>query len=78
MSERAAAAAALFDEGYIRRFRARRASISCTELLGADLSSPEGFAQAKADDVFAGTCPDCVRIASEILVDMLRERGVPR
>ncbi len=53
-------AAALFDEGY-----------NCTELLGVDISQPEAFARAQAEDTFAGTCPDSVRAAAEILVDML-------
>jgi C_GCAxxG_C_C family probable redox protein len=54
-----------------RRFRARRGTVSCTELLGVDLSRPEVFAQAQADEIFADTCPDSVRAAAEILVDML-------
>ncbi|MBC8423885.1 C-GCAxxG-C-C family protein [bacterium] len=54
-----------------RRFRARRGTASCTELLGADISRPEVFAQAQTDEIFADTCPDSVRAAAEILVDML-------
>ncbi len=54
-----------------RRFRERRGTASCTELLGADISRPETFAQAQADEIFADTCPDSVRAAAEILVDML-------
>jgi C_GCAxxG_C_C family probable redox protein len=55
----------------IRRFRERCPSASCTKLLGIDISTPEGFARAKAADMFAGTCPDSVRAASEILLEML-------
>ena len=46
-------------------------SRNCTELLGVDISQPEAFARAQAEDTFAGTCPDSVRAAAEILVDML-------
>jgi len=56
---------------FIRRFRERRRSTSCTELLGVDISQPEGFARAQAEDIFAGTCPDSVRAAAGILVEML-------
>jgi len=56
---------------FIRRFRETCPSTSCTELLGIDISTPAGFARAKDEDIFAGPCPDSVRAASEILVNML-------
>ncbi len=56
---------------FIRRFRERRGSASCTELLGVDISKPDEFNRAKDEDIFAGTCPDSVRAAAEILIEML-------
>lgn len=54
-----------------RRFSERRGAASCTRLLGLDISNPDAFAKARDEDLFAGTCPDSVRAAAEILDDML-------
>ncbi len=58
------------------RFEARRRTISCKELLGVDLGSPEGYKEAKNRGLFRTVCPGLVRDAAEILDEMIR-RGIP-
>lgn len=52
------------------RFRARNGAILCRELLGCDISTPSGRAQAKEKGVFNDLCPKLVRDAVEILEQM--------
>ncbi len=54
-----------------KRFSERHGSISCREILGADLSTPEGRAKAQAAGLFRTKCPEVVRDAAEILVSLL-------
>jgi len=53
------------------RFKARNGSIVCKELLGCDLSTPEGMKLAKETGVTASLCPKFVQSAVEILEEML-------
>ena len=52
------------------RFRACNGSILCRELLGCDISTPEGRAQAKEKGLFDDLCPRLVQSAVEILEQM--------
>ena len=54
-----------------RRFTERHGSIGCREILGLDISTPEGRAQAAAAGVFKTKCSAVVRDATEILVELL-------
>ena len=56
---------------YAGRFRARNGSILCRELLGCDISTPEGMDQAREKGLFADRCPRFVSDAAEILEDVL-------
>ena len=60
---------------YIRQFadafRKRNGSLVCRELMGVDVSTPEGFAESKARNIPRTVCPKFVRDAAEILEDML-------
>jgi C_GCAxxG_C_C family probable redox protein len=55
----------------IARFEARNGSIACKDLLGCDLSTPEGVEQFKAQDLIHAVCPKAVRDAAEILDEIL-------
>ena len=59
----------------VRRFRqafeARHGSISCRELLGCDISTPEGYQQAVDRRLFREVCPKLVRDAAEIIEQLL-------
>lgn len=50
-------------------FRARHGSCRCRELLGCDISTPEGWQQAQP--LFATVCTDLIRSA----VQLLEEQG---
>lgn len=52
-------------------FRRRAGSIFCRDLLGFDLSTPEGQEKMKAPGSF-DCCNDYVRIAAEIAEEMLK------
>jgi len=58
---------------FVRRFVARNKSVLCSELLGCDLSQPEGLSRAKEQMLFVTTCPKYVGDAVEILEQMLAE-----
>ena len=55
---------------FLERFKARNGTVSCKELLGCDLGTPEGRAAAKRDRSFKTRCPQFVRDAAEILEEM--------
>jgi C_GCAxxG_C_C family probable redox protein len=59
-------------EAFAGRFADGRGSLECRELLGCDIATPEGLAQARAEKLFTTICPDMVRTAAEILEDMLK------
>lgn len=58
---------------FARRFEERNGSIMCRDLLGCDISKPEGLNAAKENGVFTSVCPDMLRDATEILEEMLSE-----
>lgn len=57
--------------GFISRFDARNGSLICRELLGYDVSTPEGLESARADGLFGSRCPKLVRDAAEIVGGVL-------
>ena len=52
------------------RFEAKCGSFICRDLLGCDLSTPEGKSHIAENDLFKTVCPDMVRVAAEILEDL--------
>jgi C_GCAxxG_C_C family probable redox protein len=62
---------------YIRKFaetfRERNRTLVCRELMGVDVSTPEGFAEAKAKNIARTICPKYVRDAAEILEELLTD-----
>jgi C_GCAxxG_C_C family probable redox protein len=52
---------------FANRFRACYGSILCRELLGCDIGTPEGRAQAREKGLFSDFCPKLVQSAVEIL-----------
>jgi C_GCAxxG_C_C family probable redox protein len=53
------------------RFAARHGSIRCKDLLGCDLSTPEGGKMVEEKNLFRTVCPGLVRDAAEILEEIL-------
>jgi C_GCAxxG_C_C family probable redox protein len=54
-------------QAFVEAFRARNGAITCRELLGADISSPEAYQQAREEGRFKAVCPGLVRSAAELL-----------
>jgi C_GCAxxG_C_C family probable redox protein len=59
---------------FLGRFESKHGTILCWELLGFDISMPEGRRQAQEKDLFNSLCPLFVRGAAEIVQAMLSER----
>ncbi|MCJ7425812.1 MAG: C-GCAxxG-C-C family protein [Dehalococcoidales bacterium] len=56
---------------FLEEFKARRGSILCRELLGYDISIPEGLQAVKDKGLFSTLCPNLVRDSAEILEQIL-------
>jgi C_GCAxxG_C_C family probable redox protein len=56
---------------FAKKFRTRHVSIKCTDLIGCNISTKQGFEDAKKKDVFKTLCPKYVKSAAEILDEML-------
>ena len=54
-----------------KKFMTRHGTISCTELIGCNISTLEGYQEAKKKDLFKQVCPKYVISAAEILDEML-------
>ena len=55
----------------MEEFEARRGALDCRELLGVDISTAEGLAQAREHKLFAG-CTRHVEEAARIASDLIR------
>ena len=60
-------------ERFLEKFKARHGSIMCRELLGCDISTPQGLQAARDKGLFEKRCPDYVRASAEILEELLLE-----
>jgi C_GCAxxG_C_C family probable redox protein len=58
---------------FVDEFKARNGSIVCRELLGCDLSTPEGSQKASQSKLFKTVCPVYVRSSAEILRKLIEE-----
>jgi len=60
-----------FVEEFYSKFLEKHKSLKCKELMGADISTPEGRAEAESKDLHHTVCPAFVNDATEILEEML-------
>ena len=58
---------------FLRRFQAKHGSVVCRDLLGCDISTPEGMARMKQGDLHHKVCEGLVRDAADIVQDLLAE-----
>jgi C_GCAxxG_C_C family probable redox protein len=58
-------------QSFVERFEAKHGATSCHDLLGCDISSPEGQLEAASLGLFRTRCPQFVKDAVEILEEML-------
>lgn len=58
---------------FMERFKARHGTMVCKELLGCDVSTPEGLKTAKQKKHFKKRCPEYVQDAALILEELLKD-----
>ena len=56
---------------FTEKFKARRGTVVCRDLLGCDISTAEGMDKAKSQGLIATVCPKVVHDAAQILDAML-------
>jgi C_GCAxxG_C_C family probable redox protein len=56
---------------FFRRFRERRPSLQCRDLLGYDIGDPEMYVLAKEQNLFEAICAGVIRDAAEVLEEIL-------
>ena len=61
-------------QAFHARFAERQGTVMCRDLLGCDISTPDGQQKAQAEQLFKTICPEAVKMAAEILEEML---GLP-
>ena len=57
-------------EEYIKTFKEKNSSIICRDLLGCDISTPNGKEKAVNENLFKTRCVDMVMSAAQILDDL--------
>jgi C_GCAxxG_C_C family probable redox protein len=58
---------------FMDRFAERTGHMLCRDLLGCDISTPAGLAEARRNDLFQSRCRQFVRDAVEIVEDVLSD-----
>jgi C_GCAxxG_C_C family probable redox protein len=58
--------------GFMREFEARHGSLLCRELIGCDLTTPDGLRKARESKVFETICPGLVEDAARIVASLMR------
>ena len=56
---------------FAEKFRAIHGSIECRELVGFDISTPDGYKEASDNGLFRTLCPQFVKSAVEIAEKMI-------
>ena len=60
-----------FVEEFYSKFLEKHKSLKCKELMGTDISTPEGQAEAELKNLHHTVCPAFVNDAAEIVEEML-------
>lgn len=58
---------------FASRFKARNGSLACRDLLGCDISAPDGWQRARQQKLTSTVCPKIVQDAAETLEELLAE-----
>jgi hypothetical protein len=56
---------------FLARFKAGQGSLLCRDIIGCDLSTPEGVKYAMESGRHQNLCPKAIRNAVEIIEDLL-------
>jgi C_GCAxxG_C_C family probable redox protein len=57
---------------FTEEFRKRDKTVVCKEMIGCDISTPQGAQDAIQRGVYRNICPDIVRHAAEIIEQMIK------
>jgi C_GCAxxG_C_C family probable redox protein len=60
-------------QDFMDAFRKRNHTLLCRELLGVDVSTPEGMTVVREKNLFHTVCPKFVRDAAEIVEEILKD-----
>ena len=60
-------------QSFIDQFRESHGAIRCRELIGYDLSTPEGLQAAREHNVFSTICPHLITATARALTESSRE-----
>lgn len=60
-------------EEFVQAFQKQHDATLCRELIGYDISTPEGLQAAREQEVFALVCPALVNGAAGMLAEILKE-----
>ncbi|MFO8001697.1 MAG: C-GCAxxG-C-C family protein [Marinilabilia sp.] len=60
---------------FLATFEEKHGSLKCRDLLGADISSPEGVRFIRENGVIDKICPAMIQSASEIMDACIRKHG---
>ncbi|MFX0032036.1 MAG: C-GCAxxG-C-C family protein [Candidatus Hodarchaeota archaeon] len=58
---------------FIDKFESIHGSIKCKDLLGCDISTPEGYEKATSNNIFSDLCPKFVKDSAKILNTILKK-----
>jgi C_GCAxxG_C_C family probable redox protein len=64
--------AAAFTKELLERFRDRNGTVLCRSLLDCDISTDEGMAKARKENLFTARCPKFVEDAAGIVEELVR------
>ena len=60
-------------QSFIKEFEKRHKSIDCRDILGIDISTPDGLKKVREQGLIKTVCAPCVRSAVEIVGDVLEK-----
>ena len=64
---------------FAKRFVERNGSLLCKELLGCDISTPEGMKEIQAKNLFAIRCTKLISDATQIVEEMIeKDQSLPQ
>jgi C_GCAxxG_C_C family probable redox protein len=63
----------LLVRAFAERFRAKNGALACRDLLGCDISTPDGLEKMKSLGLHGKVCTQLVRDACELLDEMLKD-----
>ena len=64
----------LLNDMMMERFKEKNGSCICNEILGYDITTPEGLKKVREKGLFSSVCPKMVANAVDILEEIIKAR----